>query len=120
MRPRNDRAAWTKFVLGDDAPKQSKYGNKKTDGYDSGKEASRAATLKLWEKIGAIFDLKEQVEFLLIPKQKGERACKYRADFTYIRDGKLVVEDVKGTKTAMYRLKRKLMLWVHGIRIEEV
>jgi hypothetical protein len=41
------------------------------------------------------------------------------ADFTYMEDGKLVVEDCKGFKTDVYKIKKKLMLWVHGIRIKE-
>jgi hypothetical protein len=49
-----------------------------------------------------------------------ERACVYKADFVYIENGRMVVEDVKGCKTPEYKLKRKLMLWVKGIRIREV
>jgi hypothetical protein len=54
-----------------------------------------------------------------IPKQEGEREVCYIADFVYQEDGKLVVEDVKGHRTEVYKLKKKLMLWVHGIRIKE-
>jgi hypothetical protein len=49
-----------------------------------------------------------------------ERECAYVADFTYKQDGKLVVEDTKGFRTKDYIIKRKLMLWVHGIRIREI
>ena len=102
----------------------SKYGNRKLkapDGqvFDSVKEFHRYGVLRLLERAGKISDLKRQVSFELIPKQDGERACTYVADFTYYEDGKLVVEDCKGFKTEVYRLKRKLMLWVHGIRIKE-
>ena len=102
----------------------SKYGNRKLkapDGqvFDSVKEFHRWGVLRLLERAGKISDLKRQVSFELIPKQDGERACTYVADFTYYEDGKLVVEDCKGFKTEVYMLKRKLMLWVHGIRIKE-
>lgn len=102
----------------------SKYGNRKLtapDGqkFDSVKEYHRYGCLRLLERAGAISNLRRQVKYELIPKQAGERACNYIADFTYIQDGKLVVEDVKGVKTDAYKIKKKLMLWVHGIRIKE-
>lgn len=102
----------------------NKYGNIKTrtfDGikHDSRKEANRWCELKLLQRAGEISDLKRQVKFELIPKQEGERACTYVADFVYIENGKKVVEDVKGKRTEVYKIKRKLMLWVHGIRIRE-
>lgn len=102
----------------------SKYGNRKITGpdgqkYDSVKEYHRYGCLRLLERAGEISDLKRQVKFELIPKQVGERACNYIADFTYMENGKLVVEDVKGVKTDAYKIKKKLMLWIHGIRIKE-
>ena len=101
-----------------------KYHNKKTivDGitFDSKKEADRYVELSIMQKVGTIQGLKMQVPFELIPKQKGERACKYVADFTYIENGEQVVEDVKGKRTPEYVMKRKLMLERHGIRIREV
>ena len=101
----------------------SKYGNRKLkapDGqvFDSVREFHRYGVLRLLERAGKISDLKRQVSFELIPKQDGERACTYVADFTYYEDGKLVVEDCKGYATEVFRLKKKLMLWVHGIRIK--
>ena len=87
--------------------------------FDSVKEYHRWGCLRLLERAGAIKDLKRQVKYELIPKQSGERACNYIADFTYIENGELVVEDVKGVKTEVYKIKKKLMLWVHGIRIKE-
>jgi hypothetical protein len=65
------------------------------------------------------------VKFELIPSQRiggkvAERACSYVADFVYMQDGKKVVEDTKGFKTADYIIKRKLMLWVHGIQVKEI
>ena len=100
----------------------NKYRNKKTGSYASKKEAKRAQELKLMERAGNIFNLREQVKFVLIPKQKGERECSYISDFDYIdkRTGLRVIEDTKGFKTPEYIIKRKLMLWVHGIRITEI
>ena len=102
----------------------SKYKNVKTiiDGiaFDSKKEAARYGELMLLAKAGAIQDLRLQVPFELIPKQAGERAVKYIADFVYTENGETVVEDVKGVRTDVYRLKKKLMLKVHGLRIKEV
>lgn len=49
-----------------------------------------------------------------------ERPVEYRADFVYIQDGQLVVEDAKGVRTPDYIIKRKLMLWLYGIKIREV
>ena len=101
----------------------NKYPNKKVvvDGitFDSKKEAGRYRELKMLERAGAISDLRLQVPFELIPKQNGERACLYKADFVYIKDGKMVVEDTKGIKTDVYKIKRKLMLYRYGIKITE-
>lgn len=104
----------------------SKYHNKKVeiDGikFDSRKEGERYLELKLLLKAGKIRDLQLQVEFELIPKQAGEQACKYKADFVYhmADTGKMIVEDVKGLRTREYIIKRKLMLWRYGVKIVEV
>lgn len=105
----------------------SKYGNRKvatSDGiiHDSQKEAVRWTELKLLERSGEITDLQRQVKYELIPPQKGERAVFYIADFVYTdnRTGETVVEDTKGFRTKEYIIKRKLMLWVHGIKINEI
>ena len=109
----------------------SKYGNRKLkapDGqvFDSVKEFHRWGCLKLMERACKIHHLQRQVKFVLIPAQKDEktgkvleRECSYVADFTYYEDGKYVVEDCKGYRTDTYKLKKKLCLWVHGIRIKE-
>jgi hypothetical protein len=107
--------------------KYYKYKAKKTavNGmtFDSKKEADRYRELLLLEKAGEIVQLKCQVKFVLIPKQKlygvTLRECAYIADFTYYEKGEFVVEDVKGVKTPEYKIKRKLMAWVHGILIKE-
>ena len=102
----------------------SKYGNRRMtapDGqkFDSVAEYHRWGCLRLLDRAGAIKDLKRQVKFELIPRIGNERPCNYIADFTYIENGELVVEDVKGVKTDAYKIKKKLMLLVHGIRIKE-
>lgn len=102
----------------------SKYKAKKVkvDGmvFDSQKEYRRYCELQLLEMQGIISELKRQVRYELIPSQRGERPVTYIADFVYMKDGNKVVEDVKGMKTDTYVIKRKLMLWVHDIRIQEV
>ena len=124
----------------------NKYGNKKViiDGevFDSMREAYRYRDLEFLESCGAISDLKRQVAYELIPAQrekstrvykkgrkKGqpiegkiiEKAVNYVADFVYTdtADGKEVVEDAKGVRTKDYIIKRKLMLYIHGIKIRE-
>ena len=75
-------------------------------------EMERYDELKMLEKAGKISELKLQPKFLLIPKiKKGDRATYYIADFAYTKDGERIVEDVKGFKTALYKLKIKLLLW---------
>ena len=99
----------------------SKYRNVRSGGRASKRENRRANDLRLLEKLGEISDLEEQVKYELIPKQEGERAVTYTADFRYRdKEGKLHVEDSKGFKTQQYILRRKMMLYFHGIRIEEV
>ena len=107
----------------------SKYLSRKItrDGmtFDSVKEYKRFCELSLLLKAGAITDLERQVKFVLIPSQRidgkvVERPCTYIADFSYRENGKLVIEDTKGFKTKDYIIKRKLMLYVHSIRIKEV
>lgn len=115
----------------------AKYNNVKIDGYDSKKEYRRAKELKLLEKKGIITGLQEQVKYELISPQyhfyevQGarkmlrkkkliERGVYYIADFVYYRDGEYIVEDTKGVQTKEYIIKRKLMLYVHGIKIKEV
>ena len=93
--------------------------------FDSKKEANRYSELVLLERAGKIRNLERQVKFELIPYQRidgkiVERSCYYIADFVYQEDGKTVVEDTKGYKTKDYIIKRKLMLFLKGIRIKEV
>ena len=114
--------------------------------FDSKREAKRYAELKLLERAGKISGLQRQVKFELIPAQYEaverwsdktgkrlkdekrllEKECSYIADFVYCMDGRRVVEDVKGYRDpqsagyAKFVIKRKLMLYVHGIKIQEV
>jgi len=99
----------------------SKYRNKKTevDGivFDSQKEASRYLDLKMLEVLGEIKNLELQPKYeFVLNKQK---ICTYRADFRYVENGATVVEDVKGFKTSMYRLKARMMKAFHGIIVKE-
>lgn len=113
--------------------------------FDSKKEAKRYQELKLLEKAGKISDLELQKVYELIPSQYEtyerygkngqrlkdgqrciEKAVTYKADFVYKENGKTIVEDVKGYKDpasgaySRYVIKRKLMLYVHGIKVIEV
>lgn len=108
---------------------KAKYHSRKIsrDGitFDSVKEYRRWCELSLLERAGTIQNLKRQVKFELIPSQRVdgkviERPCTYIADFVYTENGKMVVEDTKGFRTTDYIIKRKLLLWVHGIRIQEI
>ena len=124
----------------------NKYHNKKVqvDGiiFDSAKEANRYRELDMLEKAGEISDLQRQVKYVLIPeirepdsigarggKKKGkiiERECAYFADFVYWdeRTQKKIVEDVKGFRGGgayeVFKIKRKLMMHLFGIKVVEV
>lgn len=120
---------------------RSKYGAEKIEiagvTFDSKKEARRWYELKILEEAGEIKNLRRQVKFELIPAQcepdiigkrggvkKGrtiEQAVNYIADFVYEdQNGKTVVEDTKGVKTDTYIIKRKLLLYFYGIKINEL
>lgn len=92
--------------------KYNKYNNHKVEYegkvFDSQLEFARYRELQLLERCGEIRDLKWQVSFELIPKQPGEQAVKYVADFVYLEGNKNVVEDAKGRRTPDYIIKRKL------------
>jgi hypothetical protein len=125
---------------------RSKYKSRKVmrDGqvFDSLLEYRRWRELLLLERAGKIQDLKRQVSFELIPAQyeeiptgefyvrgerKGQEKIKrvcveqsvcYVADFVYTEGGKQIVEDTKGFETKDFIIKRKLLLWVHGIKLK--
>ena len=113
--------------------KGRKYRNQKVviDGitFDSKREAGRYQELKALASRNLIEDLRHQVPFELAPgvkfsdESRKKPALRYVADFAYRLDGRLVVEDVKSAitaKAAAYRIKRHLMLAVHGIEVQEV
>ena len=107
-----------------------KYHNKKVeyDGYtfDSIREKNYYIKLKLLEKAGKIKELELQKEYELQPSfklnNKTSRKITYRSDFTYktTEDDKLHVVDVKGFRTDVYRLKKKLFEYKYRIEIEEI
>lgn len=108
---------------------RSKYHAKKTVvgsiTFDSRKEADRYIVLKSMEEDGTIGDLRRQVRYELIPAfdvdGKHYRPVFYVADFVYVdkETGKTVVEDVKGMRTDVYRLKSKLFARRYGMSIKE-
>jgi hypothetical protein len=109
------------FTQGFEVQKRSKYGAKKTvvDGitFDSMAEAARYGALKIVQAAGLISELRLQVRYDITVN--GRKVCRYVADFVYIENGKEVVEDVKGMKTPVYNLKKKLMEAVFGVVILE-
>lgn len=106
--------------------KPSKYGNKKTlyagVVYDSKAEADFAQQLNLLKKASDIklrvLDVKRQVPYEVVVN--GQKICTYYADFVVTYHGRTVIYDVKGVKTAVYRLKKKLVEALHGVKIKEI
>ena len=118
--------------------------------FQSIREGQRYSELKLMQRAGIISNLEIQKKYELIPaqyetvetgeyykqgKKKGqpktkrvciEQALSYVADFVYEENGNTIVEDSKGFRDpssapyAKFVIKRKLMLWIHGIKIREV
>jgi hypothetical protein len=107
---------------------KSKYKNQKVVvneiKFDSKKEAKRYQELLLMKKAGIITDLKRQVPFTLVPvfslNKNRYRPLIYIADFVYKENGKEIVEDTKGYRTEVYRIKKKLMAYIYQIEIREV
>ena len=113
--------------------KPSKYNNRKVelDGFtfDSQKEARRYTELKLLVRVGEISELELQKSFVLAESVKfnneprAKPDIRYVADFTYIENGVMIVEDVKSKATKslpVYRIKKHLMKSVHDIEIQEI
>ena len=105
----------------------NKFHNRAEGGQQSMYESRRARALRPLAQAGLIRNYAEQVSFELIPAQRDratgkmiEPACGYIADFVYDDEAGHHVEDAKGMRTDVYRIKKKLMLLVHGIQIEEV
>ena len=119
------------------AGRHSKYNARRTtiDGvrFASRKEAKRYGELRLLEKAGEITDLVLQPEFNLnVPAHRtfiyqgktqqypvNKRVAIYRADFQYTEGGQTVIEDVKGLRTPVYRLKKKMVEAQYGVMIRE-
>jgi hypothetical protein len=108
----------------------TKYGNHKTAGSDSNKEHRRLTELRLMERAGVIRELIVQPRIVLLPVQRDakgrcvERQVVYVPDATYVdvKSGEYVVEDTKSEPTRKkeaYVLKRKMLLYLHGIRVRE-
>ena len=139
-----DRDAWTAAYGERSSPsapppapeRAHKFGARavSVDGFafDSMREAARFQELKLLAAAGAITDLELQPRFPLQvmalyrpgPPWVIEHLGFYTADFRYIdcRSGEIVIEDVKSdpTKTAAYRLRKRIVEAVHGITITEI
>ena len=133
---------WSKFL----GKKRSKYGNQKVtyenEKFDSKKELARWLFLREAEERGEISNLTRQVKFELLAPVREEyvvhlktkdvtrtkvvqQSVFYRCDFTYLKNGELIVEDVKAApkSTALdksYTLKKKMMRSLKGINIKEV
>ena len=124
--------------------KKSKYNNKKVVyqgiSFDSKKEMERYMYLLDAQRNGVITDLQRQVKFELIPAVREEYiehlktkdkvktrtlqlAITYTCDFSYKKDGELVIEDVKASPKMLpkeYILKKKLLFAIHRISIKEI
>jgi hypothetical protein len=104
-------------------PRRHKYNAKKTviDGiaFDSKAEARRYQELLLLQRAGEISDLELQPKFLLQAgftdnTGKRQRAIHYIADFQYVENDQMIIEEVKGyKKNAVWRLKKKMFLYHH-------
>ena len=103
-------------------PIKKKYNNQNriVDGvaFHSIKEAKRYSELLLMLKAGVIRDLQLQYPFRC--DLNGVHICVYKCDFRYFdADGKEVIEDVKGYRTPVYKIKRNLMKAL-GVNIVEI
>lgn len=108
--------------------RKAKFGNTRQGQFDSLKEARAyeqfVVMMKATDEAERVVSIEHHVRYEVIPKQPGERAAFYEADFrvTYA-DGRVEVYDAKSAITRRepkYVLKRKLMLQVHGIKIIEI
>lgn len=109
----------------------SKYNSRKTtvDGitFDSKKEARRYLVLKQMEQDGEIKNLRLQVQFELVPsfeiiidgKKRKRRPITYVADFVYYKGNEKVIEDVKGLRPPVYKIKKKLFEYKFKTTIKE-
>jgi hypothetical protein len=98
----------------------SKYHSSRTNGYASKKEADYAAKFQALARSGAIRDYREQQQFLIAAGRGQVKPISYVADFVYTDERGRHIVDIKGFKTPVYRLKKKLLFLLHGIEIEEL
>lgn len=136
LQARLPRAKDLSFAFKKEEKKPSKYHNRKVEYYDPGlketitfdseKERDYYLLLKDREQRGEIIDLNRQVEIeiqpgFILPSGEKIRPITYRADFTYYDniDSSVHIIDVKGYKTEIYKLKKKLLAY-KGYYIEEV
>lgn len=132
------------FGRGFKREKGKKYNNTKVEyngiKFDSKKEMQRYLVLKDAEDKGIISDLRLQVKYELIPSIKEEYIehlktkdkvktrtlqlpITYTCDFQYIKNGELVIEDVKASPKMLpkeFTLKEKLLFWRYGIKIRKI
>jgi hypothetical protein len=130
MSTAKHRDAWTKVIEQQQLASKHKYHAKPkmVDGirFASTAEARRYQELKMLEHAGEVTDLELQPKFpiYVCGRRNGElvKVCTYIADFRYRKGptGLLVIEDVKGVRTPVYRLKRKMVEAQYDIRIQEV
>lgn len=107
--------------------KPAKYRNEKCESggvkFDSKREMKRWHELVQMQVRGEISELELQVPFVLaepvVIAGRKRPALRYVADFVYERDGRTVIEDVKGRVTEGYRIKRHLMA-ARGLNIVEI
>ena len=102
--------------------KANKYGAVKTTvdniRFDSKRESERYSELKLLFKAGHIHNLEIQPRFDF--KIDGKHMFTYRGDFAYFEGDRRIIEDVKGVKTAIYKLKKKIIEKAFSVRITEI
>lgn len=100
--------------------RRGKYNNKRTvyGGlvYDSKLEAGRAYELDMLKRAGEVIKWDRQIKFPIVIN--GIKICDYIADFkVWWKNGNVAIEDTKGVKTDVFRLKQKLILACYGIEI---
>lgn len=116
-------ADWRKQVKVRSTGKRSKMGNKpvftEEGKFDSQLEFGRWQDLKMFRDAGLITDLRRQVPYKI--EVDGKLICTYVADAVYFdtQQGKEVIEDAKGHRTKIYRLKKKMLSIICGLEITE-
>ena len=108
------------MVTGVSSEKSSKYHSERAGKYASKKEAEVATKLWALQRIGAIWNLQEQVHIVLVAGDDQERGVGYIADFVYDDATGHHVLDAKGFQTQIFKIKKRLAWLLHKIKIEEV